>query len=423
MPNDTNKTNDTQQTTDSTQTAVNTTSQQDTPPVLSVEEVVPPMPQVGLPPKNEAMPENTKTEETKQEESGSAAPSDDIKLPPVVMGTTPKKKFGSGKVIATILGLFLLVGGLGAGTMLVQQNQDIREQAAGGCGSNTTSSACGKSCSPVKKDGNSYECKWIDGECKESSKECGDGGGGGNTKDSCESSGGYWCDRVVDVYGIGVPAFCVSNSGNITCAQQANNLGYTVPTGGGGSGEGGYRCIVGQGRDYPYIAGTQCVLGNSIQNLGNSNPPPSCFCGTIQIDGGAYHGTYTSTCACGNNDNPTTPPAPTPTAPPVISAYCQDIKAYSTSGGEVPLTTTQLSALKPGDKVNLCAQGQKTGGYFDKIRWTINGVLQAEENVTDRVGQTTEGRFCKEYTIPATLPANGKFTFRAELHHITLGWK
>ena len=59
--------------------------------------------------------------------TGSAAPSYDI--PPVV---TPigKPKGGGRKVIATILGLLVLVGGLGAGIILVRQQQDIREKAA-----------------------------------------------------------------------------------------------------------------------------------------------------------------------------------------------------------------------------------------------------------------------------------------------------
>ena len=83
---------------------------QDAPSVLTVEDVVPPMPQVGLP-KTEEVKQESPTVEAKSEDttSGSAAPSDDIQTPPVVMGTTPKKKFGNGKVIATILGLFLLV--------------------------------------------------------------------------------------------------------------------------------------------------------------------------------------------------------------------------------------------------------------------------------------------------------------------------
>ncbi len=44
--------------------------------------------------------------------------------------TSGGKKWGS-KRIATILGVFLLVGGVAAGVLLIQQNQDIRERAAG----------------------------------------------------------------------------------------------------------------------------------------------------------------------------------------------------------------------------------------------------------------------------------------------------
>ena len=58
------------------------------------------------------------------EDSGSAAPSD---LPPMV--ATPKKKFGNGKIIATILGFFLLVGGVGAGIVLTQQQQIFKPKA------------------------------------------------------------------------------------------------------------------------------------------------------------------------------------------------------------------------------------------------------------------------------------------------------
>jgi hypothetical protein len=51
---------------------------------------------------------------------GSAAPSD---LPPVI-SPSPKKKFGGGKIIATILGLLLLLGGVGTGVYLTRQNQN-----------------------------------------------------------------------------------------------------------------------------------------------------------------------------------------------------------------------------------------------------------------------------------------------------------
>ena len=139
MPNDNTNTNNSNQTSD-------------VPQVFS-EDVLPPMPQENMPvtqtvstvsndqTKLDTPLVDTKEDSTKElgtnTDSGSAAPSGDINLPPVVIGTTPKKKFGSGKVIATILGLFLLVGGLGTGTYLVQQNQNIEERAGscgGGCG-------------------------------------------------------------------------------------------------------------------------------------------------------------------------------------------------------------------------------------------------------------------------------------------------
>ena len=63
------------------------------------------------------------------ESMGSAAPSD---LPPMV--ASPKKKFGGKKIIATILGIFLLVGGVGAGIILTQQQQLFQQKASEGTG-------------------------------------------------------------------------------------------------------------------------------------------------------------------------------------------------------------------------------------------------------------------------------------------------
>ncbi len=52
--------------------------------------------------------------------------------PPDISSVIPKakKKFGGGKIIATILGLVLLVGGIGAGIILIQQKQLVPQQAS-----------------------------------------------------------------------------------------------------------------------------------------------------------------------------------------------------------------------------------------------------------------------------------------------------
>lgn len=59
-------------------------------------------------------------------DSGSGAPT-----PPAFSGvtTSPKKKFGGGKIIATILGVFMLIGGIGAGIFLMQRQQLFEQKA------------------------------------------------------------------------------------------------------------------------------------------------------------------------------------------------------------------------------------------------------------------------------------------------------
>jgi hypothetical protein len=47
------------------------------------------------------------------------------------MVASPKKKFGGKRIIATILGIFLLVGGVGAGIVLTQQQQLFQQKAEG----------------------------------------------------------------------------------------------------------------------------------------------------------------------------------------------------------------------------------------------------------------------------------------------------
>jgi hypothetical protein len=59
--------------------------------------------------------------------------------------TNPFKKFGGTKIVATLLGILLLVGGLVSGTILVQERQLLKEQAAPNLNEgipNCTSSKC-----------------------------------------------------------------------------------------------------------------------------------------------------------------------------------------------------------------------------------------------------------------------------------------
>ena len=120
---------------DNNQTPITPTTNSDDQSPVFMEETLPPMPQEAPITQDMAPVENkqdTKPNETPVEtpivDSGSAAPQDDAIMPPTVTSKN-KKKFAGGKVIATILGLFLLIGGIGAGVLLVKQNQNINEKA------------------------------------------------------------------------------------------------------------------------------------------------------------------------------------------------------------------------------------------------------------------------------------------------------
>jgi len=271
---------------------------------IPVQNDLPPLPDYMTQANTDSTPdsaqENAPTEQPSDDLSGSAAPSD---LPPMV--SAPKKKFGGKKIIATILGIFLLVGGIGAGIILTQQQQLFQQKAAG--------------------------TGYINLE-----EEC--GGLGGATCGACEE--------------------CVYDGSSTRCK--------TIPG-----------CSV----NVPTTAPTE---------------PPE-------------------------EPNPPNPPSnPTPTPGP--SAFCQNVKAYSSNW--TILTSAQLSALTSGTVVNFCVTGSASSGTFDKAQFEIehhsgglNLVEVSPDVTTQRPGSTD---FCQNYTIPAGATS---ISVKAKIHHVTLGWK
>ncbi len=365
----------------------------DTQPILEVETNLPPMIHDQTPPT-----------------AGSAAPNDDLIMPAIVTTTTQKKKFAGGKIIATILGLFLLVGGIGAGVYLVGQNQDIREKA-GSCAANP----CGPG---LRCDGNGGCIPRDTPEGEEGNVESVDPpkdpwkeeDGGVPTipsnQTSCTSDGGFWC--------AGCGGFCLDGSyQNGGCIQaQLDRCGETAQIASGvGSLYGSeiWLCKVQPPN------GASCD-GNHGGVLRNDLNKDSCFCGVLQVDTPTGFTSYKNNCGCGGNDEEpaTVSSVDTPTAPPSITAQCQNIKAYSPTWAL--LTNAQLSVLTTGSQVNFCVAGVASAETFDRARLTINGVLQAE-TTTIRPSSTD---FCQLYTIPA---GTTTFNVTAQIHHLTLGWK
>lgn len=134
--------------------------------------------------------------------------------------------------------------------------------------------------------------------------------------------GGYTPCDVTDTGGRG-HRFCIPSDGGSygNCQNSAVQRGITVKTGGGVTGiPGGWRCVVGLGRDRPYVAGQPCVDYNSVETIGNAKVP-NCFCGIIQIDNSSGGGTYESECGCNKEElaQIQSSSISTPTATPIIS--------------------------------------------------------------------------------------------------------
>jgi hypothetical protein len=342
-----------------------------------------------LPPDFQSIPADQPTGDT-----GSAAPPDS-NLPPMV--TAPKKKFGGGKIIATILGIFLLVGGVGTGVYLVRQQQTADSKA-------TVWTLGGE--------------KYYDKEAYESAARR------ASTEGTDAQEVAYYASQDA------AAAAASQGSNNNECGGPGQKVCEVVCEGGS--------CHYGNvGFDINSPpAGITC---NRLNCWANTSPPvPSGNCVANEGDclvtthigvvsegpnkGQICDGPHKTTCAagytCRNYD--CVPPeliqtSGSDTPPPSTSstASCQNVKAYSSVW--TPLTSADLSALSTGTVVNFCVTGTTTSGTFDKAKFTINGTVQAETTAI----RPSSTDFCQSYTIPVGVSV---FNVSAQIHHATLGW-
>ncbi len=344
--------------------------------------------------------------------------------PPTI--TTPKKKYGTGRIIATILGILLLVGGIGAGIVLTQQQQLFQQKAAEiSCKSIDNPKDCKNACSPPKNNGKSYQCKWLSAQanCAESANECGAGGGGETEKitpgncsgDQTKDNGWFQCGSGAGGANCNFCLYAVQR----TCNQVLQDKGCFTATAGACNISGPVETYYCQGNPPPDTSGG-CQKNDPLPAGVKWDPSTKTitgsFCGTVQVDqvgsegsgpkGGPIFCTKTDTSGC------KTQPPPTPT-PASITASCLNVKGYDATWKE--LTTAQLSGLKAGDKVSFCVAGSTTGGTFGKAQFKVNSQV-FPETTTKRPGS---GDFCQSYTIP-----EGTTTFNvlAKIYHATLGW-
>lgn len=340
-----------------------------------------------LPPDFQNVSDDTGSAALPTEALAQAGPSD---LPPMV--STPKKKFGGGRIIATILGILLLVGGVGAGLILTQQQQLFNQKAS------SCTALCLKNATP---------------------DECGCGGKvpagiiippagqtGSNAKNN--NDGNPANDYVGVITPPAAPSTPSSNNTNCPSGQSfINGACVDSKTACQSSNTQACKDLCG---DQPSAIQNTCVPSGvgGVSGWHWTN----CIGGGTN---GVGCGTGTNTSSGGKTTNTVAPTAPpvVPTLPPGQTAVCMAVTAYNSTW--VAQTSTQLSTLKSGDIINFCVNGTASAGTFDKAKFTINGVVQAE-TTTVRPGSSD---FCQNYTIPAGISS---FNVTAQIHHATLGW-
>jgi len=262
-------------------------------------------------------------------------------VPPAPVPMAPKPK-GTSKVMMVVLGIFALLGVLGAGGFYAYQQFGAPQETV--VAVITQKDAC-KGCQNGKKlHWNGVKNACVEGDpCKVTGNE--------GTQENCKDKGGFWCGEIVDTKGKS-HSFCGKNDGRACYKQAIDDQGITVSIGAidircekvNPTCENNCEYAVAEDQQHFYTpydgaidkANKLCTDGVGTVNFGNGkflckegvkgytgsgactanngvayNGNLGCFCGTVQVDTGNGHQSYSSTCGC----NKKTPP---PSAPPVV---------------------------------------------------------------------------------------------------------
>jgi hypothetical protein len=432
------------------------------PPVDPVVSTPPPTPDVSFPSEDSGPLPLTNAMPPSPDGTASPAPEEPSMIPP----SKPKLGLGKGRVVATILGILLLVGGVGAGIVLVQQQQDIREKAATcssgstRCKNSTTIEVCAGNIWNASSCGTGKACS--NGQCVATSGDGGPGGQNGNGAADTANTGGGGEDsgggKLPACPSSGIGYSCSSSS--ITGAICMRNTDYCCPIGKSpvnGACATSTSCQTGQTRckDTSTIevcqantwtssaCGTnkKCTNGQCV--AADGTPGGYCNCNSVKgespscasdqtcvVNGTYFEGSFVNCVTSGSiNGLCKTPAATSPDTPPKVDtspttaptnppggetiAQCTSVKIYDTDW--IQLTTVQLSALSAGDAIRLAISGTTTSGTIDKAQFTVNGVALPETTAKKPGGS----EFYSEYVIPAGVTS---FTISGKIHHSTLGW-
>ena len=379
----------------------------------------------------------------------------------VVLAPHTPKKYGGSKVIATIFGVVVLIGGIAAGVILVQRQQQIEERAASGRECQQAAD-----CILLDEPGNSgsfsapEEIVKVDITAKDVYTYL-----PGTTEDGCyrvkiegrniswqKYGSGPKCKDVSNAQikfrkSMGYIKICHYTSDPsahpwqaIEISQQAWDLGHddahnfkktqydflytnTDPNcpwpepGNQGITCADLWCEKNAPPIFPEICNKNCTTDNdcALPSESSSTEVPNnyiCYQPPFYCPPGENCPDVMPPKVCRNTNCPTEENCICETPAPV-TAKCSVVKAYNTSWN--PLSLTQLNELNPGTKVRFAVSGESGSGTFDKARFSVNNVSLGETTLK----KPGSDEFYTEYTIPTN---TASFTVEAEIHHSILGW-
>ncbi len=437
------------------------------PPVS--DEMKPPVPPIVDEEKNTNTPNTSKPESSTKDNAPPPPPvfsvgnqpldsnTSDIPNPPPaasdVVGTpssgSPTKNFFTKKVVATFLGILLLVGGVISGIILVQRQQDIRKQAGsiGGLACTSPKGIIVTSKSqpglpgdlgykPIPQTYNVGETVNFQVQVKNES----------NNRVSDHYH--FFAQKVVEaprgqtpnpnltepeMYSIhndpsrGTSQVTKFNSGNQPFTLEPGATQYLKyswkPT------ECGFYQIDMGIEDFFYVN-----RDNSSQTCQITQTPDRdavAAAGFIKVVGCDVNPTATPTIRPTSTPQPTPTPTtrpgvtPTPTATPAKTTppsapqggACFNIRTYDLEDNE--LSIQDLSNLQPGDRIKFVVAGVATpNGTYDRARFrvTTGDIIPSWNEVTTSDEDST---FYYIYTIPDDAET---FKVEAQIHHSVSGW-
>ncbi len=310
------------------------------------------------------------------ENTDSTPPSQDNQNQSPVSGnviSTPNSDSGSNNVnkkfMLPMLGVLLLVLSVGTGVILVRQNQNIQEQAAGNCQPPTAGSREWWSI----QIGNGDNLPRVDtGQIT--------GLEPGSTDVVVEA----WSDSAFG---------CGKNQQDETAAVELNDQVVNITD-----------TDVPGSTTVKVKIGQDGILHIAAKAMGN---PGSMFV-LVRVHG--PKATTTPRPSATPSNAPTATPTLTPTPPPTTAparAYCGAVTAYSTDWEE--LSSTELTQLRSGTVIYFAAEGRATNGNIDKTRFKINNGEWIE---TTNTSPDNNNLYYIEYTIPGT----GEYKVSAQVH-------